>query len=151
MDQLMETHVQRQVSIEDEDLDEERLERKGQLILSFIQRRSHPAGSQQEEDQVEVRGEEAEEEQEEYAEEGQVQQEEVDEDEQQQQEEAESPPSVHSLSPFRTWNYSPENHEAAENSEQTSTQSLPSQCPSQDRQYFALSSHPSIVSFLNYK
>eukprot|EP00257_Ricinus_communis_P021869 XP_015581443.1 putative uncharacterized protein DDB_G0271606 [Ricinus communis] len=155
MDQLMESHVQRQVIREDEDLDEESQDRMGQLILSFFQRHSHTTGSQQEDDQdeiedvVEAEGEEEEEEEEEeeYAG-GQVLQEEVDEDEQQQ--EQASPASVHSLSPFRSWNYNPQHHEVADSSEQASLPYLPSQSSTQHRQYFASPSHPSIDMELIY-
>ncbi|KAJ6702039.1 hypothetical protein OIU74_013240 [Salix koriyanagi] len=49
IDQLVMSHVQIQASQEDEELEEDSQERMGQLMLSYFQRHSHPAGSQEEE------------------------------------------------------------------------------------------------------
>ncbi|KAJ6695161.1 hypothetical protein OIU74_014327 [Salix koriyanagi] len=49
IDQLVMSRVQRQVSQEDEELDEDSQERMGQLMLSYFQRHSHSADSQEEE------------------------------------------------------------------------------------------------------
>ncbi|WCJ33281.1 RING/U-box superfamily protein [Euphorbia peplus] len=48
MDQMIMSHVQIQVSQEDEELQEEGQERMGQLIMSFLQRQSHPSGGDEE-------------------------------------------------------------------------------------------------------
>ncbi|XP_050232748.1 uncharacterized protein LOC126681277 [Mercurialis annua] len=143
MDQLMESHVQRQVNEDDgEELDEESQERMGQLILSFFEQHSHQPEEEEDQDGVEETEEDDEEEEEEEEEGGgqEVLHEEVDEYGRQQEEddeEEESPPSVHSSSPFTSWNYSPQNHGVVDNSEHTSL-------PSRHRQYFASPSHSSI-------
>jgi hypothetical protein len=145
IDQMMMSRVQRQVSQEDEELDEDSQEGMGQLMLSYFQRHSHSADSQEEEELDggsggETAGEES------ISEEGSPTS--------HQNIEAtdyfdQSSPSQHSPYPFRSWNFSDE-HKVADGCQQAQTKALhltpPSQVSNQDRRYSSSISHSSIVS-----
>ncbi|KAB5564725.1 hypothetical protein DKX38_004779 [Salix brachista] len=155
IDQLVMSRVQRQVSQEDEELDEDSQERMGQLMLSYFQRHSHSADSQEEEQKQgqeldggsgegETVGEES------ISEEGSLTS--------HQYIEAtdyfdQSSPSQHSPYPFRSWNFSDE-HEVADGCQQVQTKSLhltpPSQVSNKDRRYSSSISHSSIEMELLY-
>ena len=152
IDQLVMSRVQRQVSQEDEELDEDSQEKMGQLMLSYFQRHSHSADSQEEEQKQgqeldvgsgegETVGEES------ISEEGSLTN--------HQYIEAtdyfdQSSPPQHSPYPFRSWNFSDE-HEVADGCQQAQTKSLhltpPSQVSNKDRRYSSSISHSSIVSY----
>uniref|UniRef100_A0A6N2JXP6 RING-type domain-containing protein n=1 Tax=Salix viminalis TaxID=40686 RepID=A0A6N2JXP6_SALVM len=156
IDQLVMSRVQRQVSQEDEELDEDSQERMGQLMLSYFQRHSHSADSQDEEQKQgqeldggsgegETVGEES------ISEEGSL-------ITSHQYIEAtdyfdQSSPSQHSPYPFRSWNFSDE-HEVADGCQQAQTKSLhltpPSQVSNKDRRYSSSISHSSIEMELLY-
>jgi hypothetical protein len=146
IDQLMMSRVQRQVSQDDEELDEDSQERMGQLMLSYFQRHSHSADSSEEEELDggsgggETAGEES------ISEEGSPTS--------HQNIEAtdyfdQSSSSQHSKYPFRSWNFSDE--QVADACQQAQTKALhltpPSQVSNQDRRYSSSLSHSSIVSY----
>ncbi|XP_011022301.1 PREDICTED: uncharacterized protein LOC105124124 [Populus euphratica] len=150
IDQLIMSRVQRQVSQEDEELDEDNQERMGQLMLSYFQSHSHSADSQEEEEFDGGSGEG------ETAGEGSISEE--GSPTSHQNIEAtdyfdQSSPSQHSPYPFRSWNFSDE-HEVADGCQQAQTKALhltpPSQVSIQDRRYSSSLSHSSIEMELLY-
>ncbi|KAJ6393328.1 hypothetical protein OIU77_022738 [Salix suchowensis] len=156
IDQLVMSHVQIQASQEDEELEEDSQERMGQLMLSYFQRHSHPAGSQEEE---QVHEHEQEHEQEQTQElDGRSEVEETIEEEciseegspsSHQYMEAtnyfdQSSPSQHSPYPLRSWNYSDDANVCEQ--AQTTPLYLPlqTQASNQDRRYSSSISHSSL-------
>ncbi|KAF9689083.1 hypothetical protein SADUNF_Sadunf01G0054800 [Salix dunnii] len=159
IDQLMISHVQIQASQEDEELEEDSQERMGQLMLSYFQRHSHSAGSQEEEQEHEheqVHELDGRSEVEETIEEECISEEGSPSSHQYMEATNyfdQSSPSQHSPYPFRTWNYSDDN-ELADVCEQAQTTPLylplQSQASNQDRRYSSSISHSSLEMEIVY-